>query len=219
MASDRELESRPRIAVLNLNPSASERAGVRQIGRALVRLGARSVERHFARLDAAGLNDRFDGVVLGPQGVPFDAYRQGERERLFELIRALQVPALGICGGCQALALAHGGMIAPWGGGLASGTYDGLEKATGLRGVQCDPDPLFAEVGAAGRFAVSHVEAISRVPAGLEVVARSDYCPVQAIRVSGRPIWGVQFHPERGGDGESVLRAFITQVLVYFRPS
>lgn len=201
------------IAVLNLNPSASTRAGTLRIVRCLRRLTAQPVlERHFRRVALPDLAAA-TAVVLGPQGVPFDAYPAADRDHLFALIRGLAAgpaPVLGICGGHQALVLALGGAIGPVHGGVASGSYDGHRKETGLRHVAAvAPDPVLAN----GDYVVSHVEGVTTLPATLALVGQGDPCRVQAVRyVPGgapRNVWGVQFHPERNADGHALLRRFL----------
>ncbi len=208
------------IVVVNLNPSAATRTGTRALVRAFQRLDpgrVRVLERHFTRVTSDELGRlNASGVVLGPQGVPFDAYPDADRARLFAFIRALEGPVLGVCGGHQALALAHGGTIAPVHGGAASGTYQGLHKELGFREVVLDTDdPMLAGLPARGSFYASHVEGVSELPPPLRLIGSGDPCRVQVIRVGERPQYGVQFHPERGGDGIALLRAFLS--LVYSR--
>lgn len=206
------------IVVVNINPEASSRTGTRAIVRVLTRLCAGPVvERHYLRVSAPQLLEP-QAVVFGPQGVPFDAYPETHRAHLFGLIRSAtaaaprlaggQGPAvLGICGGHQALALAHGGAIAPVHGGVATGSYEGHRKETGRRVVRPEGgDPL---ITAEGEFVVSHVEGVRVVPEGWVLVGEGTPCRVQALRAGDRRAWGVQFHPERGADGLPLLRRFL----------
>ena len=124
---------------------------------------------------------------------------------MFALVRSLTVPTLGVCGGHQAMVLAYGGAIGPVDGGVARGDYSEHRKYTGEQTIHLS-DELF---NGAGRFVVSHVEGATTVPSGLRVIGTSDYCAVQAVRVVGEPKWGVQFHPELGGDGLALLSAFL----------
>ncbi len=56
-------------------------------------------------------------------------------------------------------------------------------------------DPLLAGFERRFRPFLSHFDEVLPLE-GLDVLARSERCAVQAYRVSGRPIWGVQFHVE-----------------------
>jgi len=42
----------------------------------------------------------------------------------------------------------------------------------------------------------SHYDEVFDLPAGFEVLASSVGCPIQAFRVGGKPVWGLQCHPE-----------------------
>jgi hypothetical protein len=41
-----------------------------------------------------------------------------------------------------------------------------------------------------------HYDEVRDLPAPFEILASTDACPVQAFRLGGRPIWGLQGHPE-----------------------
>lgn len=41
-----------------------------------------------------------------------------------------------------------------------------------------------------------HYDEVRDLPGSFEVLASSDPCPVQAFRVRGKPVWGLQCHPE-----------------------
>jgi GMP synthase (glutamine-hydrolysing) len=41
-----------------------------------------------------------------------------------------------------------------------------------------------------------HFDEVRNLPASFEVLAASDMCPVQAVRLAGRDVWGLQCHPE-----------------------
>ncbi len=209
-----------RLVVVNTNPHASTRAGTRALVSAFRRrLGPADtvVERHFARFDAAWLASHADGVILGPQGTPFEAYGPAAREHLFCTLRGLTVPTLAICGGHQALVLAHGGTIAPVSGQPLGGSYAGLEKQVGPKAVQIHVagDPLVSALPPTACLVASHVEAVSVLPDAFELVligAPGTPCRVQGVRLRGLPVWGLQGHPERGADGGVLLDRFVALV-------
>ena len=105
-----------------------------------------------------------------------------------ELIRRLgqRVPTLGVCLGHQAIVEAFGGEVgqarALVHGRASAVAHDGRGIFAGL------PDPL-----AAGRY---HSLAATRVPACLEVSARTADGEVMAVRHRELAVDGIQFHPE-----------------------
>ena len=197
------------ILAVNLNPKAATRQGIQQIARVFrKRFGVRVVERHFLRVESA-LLQRVDAVVLGPQGAPFDAYGQ-DLTHLFGVVKETEIkPTLGICGGCQAMVLAEGGDTGPLHGGPVTGSYEGHKKHVGWREVYSTADDPLLPSGSRATVKVSHVEATTRLPDCYQTVASSDYCSVQMIKHRNAPRWGVQFHPERGGDGYAIIERFI----------
>jgi GMP synthase (glutamine-hydrolysing) len=57
-----------------------------------------------------------------------------------------------------------------------------------------------------------HFWELKAVPSGFVRLASSDACPIQAIRHGSRPLYGVQFHPERYSErhpgGRTILANF-----------
>ena len=150
----------------------------------LEELGAEVVVRQSDALtlaDAEKLEP--DRLVVSPgPGRPAGAGRS------VELILGLgpTTPTLGVCLGHQAIVEAFGGKIGPakalLHGKASRLQHDGHGVFAGL------PTPLEA-----GRY---HSLAALRVPAELEVTARTDDGEVMGVRHREHPIEGVQFHPE-----------------------
>jgi GMP synthase (glutamine-hydrolysing) len=156
-------------------------------------------------------------VILGPNETPFPAYPPAF-DRFLTWVRARRGPTLGICGGHQALALAHGAPVAPVHAVPAATTsYAGLPKVSGPQRIRLlgDSDPLTAELPEEVTVTASHVDEVKDVPPGFRVLAIGDPSHVQIIRADRRPMWGVQFHPERPAGvefpdaGDVILRNFI----------
>jgi len=147
-------------------------------------LGADVVVRRNDELDADEAERLAPSqLVVSPgPGRPEDA---GATLSILERL-APTTPTLGICLGHQAIARVFGGEVGP-----ARGLVHGK---TGL--VRHDGRGLFAGLPAefeAGRY---HSLAVTRIPDGFEVAATAADEEVMAIRHRGRPIDGVQFHPE-----------------------
>ncbi len=139
-----------------------------------------------------------DRLVVSPgPGRPPDAGRSSEL--ILELGRT--TPTLGVCLGHQAIVEAYGGEI-----GQARSLLHG--KASQIdhdgRGIYAGlPQGLVA-----GRY---HSLAAARVPAALEVTARTADGEVMGVRHREHPVEGVQFHPESvlTPDGPAMLRTFL----------
>ncbi|MEO1942049.1 MAG: aminodeoxychorismate/anthranilate synthase component II [Campylobacterales bacterium] len=108
-----------------------------------------------------------------------------------EVVRKFQGPLLGICLGHQSIAFGFGGEIveAPR---VMHGKVSEIEII--------DPeDPLFRGLPTKYQVTRYHslVVAPETLPANIKVTAYStDDSQIMALRVEGRPIFGVQFHPE-----------------------
>jgi len=162
-------------------------------------------------------------LVLSGSTSDWADYPQADLGGLLAVIRAAPVPILGICAGHQLIGLAHG---AAWGplGPLQAGEADadprfapGQRKERGFLPVALDDHcPLFPGLGRDALFFQSHYWQLTTVPAGFAVRARSAWSPIQAIERHDRPVFGVQFHPERFDRahpaGATVLRHFFMLV-------
>ena len=158
-------------------------------------------------------------MVIGGSTAAWEEYDFGELGGLLEVIRAAPVPILGICAGHQLIGFAH---RAAWGplGALREGEVDadprfapGQRKERGFLPVQLDLRcPLFRGLAPTATFFQSHYWQLEGVPRGFVARARSPWSPIQAIQRLDRPVFGVQFHPERDdavhGNGAVVLGNF-----------
>ena len=99
-----------------------------------------------------------------------------------------ELPTLGVCLGGQLLAVATGGQV---------GRAEQPEYGSQLVGKRqsASADALFRELPITPDVLQWHVDAITRLPPGAELLASSPGCEVQAFRV-GRAAWGLQFHIE-----------------------
>lgn len=112
--------------------------------------------------------------------------------RAEEYLRALfvrRVPTFGICFGHQMLGKALGGEVEKNPHGREIGTVE-LEIVA--------DDDLFGHPSPPMRANATHVDTVTRLPAGTRVLGRTKLDPHAAVRFSATT-WGVQFHPEMDG--------------------
>ena len=134
---------------------------------------------------------RFDAVLFaGGEYRPNQFEKpifQAERVRIMEALEA-GVPILGICLGHQLLAYWLGGKVKRrrWEIGW-------LPIEVNQEGLQ---DPLLAGLGERFHGFLWHGDQITRLPKEAVLLASSELCRVQAYRLRGRPVWGVQFNPQ-----------------------
>ena len=116
-----------------------------------------------------------------------EPFFQAERQRIMEALEA-NVPILGICLGHQLLAYWLGGEVkrGRWEIGWLPVTVD----EAGLQ------DPLLAGLGESFHAFLWHGDQVSRLPKEAILLASSERCAVQAYRLQGQPVWGVQFNPQ-----------------------
>lgn len=130
-------------------------------------------------------------------------YDQADLLRMSRIIRKAEMPILGLCGGCHLIAMAHGAPLGPI-RRLRQGEEDprgdyapGYFKEWGFVPVHVvKPDPLFEGLGEMPHFLAAHYWEVKEIPPGFELLASSESCRIQAIRQTGKPVYGTQFHPE-----------------------
>jgi GMP synthase (glutamine-hydrolysing) len=134
------------------------------------------------------------GIVLS--GGPASVYDADVPHLQAELLD-LGIPVLGICYGMQLIAQLSGGNVQS----AAKREYGRAELEI------VEPDDLFDGFDRSERTTVwmSHGDRVEAPPPGFEVLGATGTVAVAAFRAVGRPIFGVQFHPEvahtaRGGE-------------------
>lgn len=159
----------------------------------------------FSYADAKKANaDDFDLLVLsGGSQFPIEYNKEKLRDEI-ALIRRSSIPTLGICYGCELIAIAFGGTLTDRG--------DKTQGRTALRVEVVKNNPIFQ---GKKEFLVydAHRWVIDQVPTDFEVLARSVH-GVEVIKHKTRPIYGFQFHPEKMLDetfGDELFAAFIKQ--------
>ncbi|PJM78479.1 anthranilate synthase component II [Bifidobacterium scaligerum] len=137
--------------------------------------------------ETPGVLDEYDGVLISPgPGAPAES---GASEGMIRLAARTNKPMFGVCLGLQALAEVYGATVdhAPT---IMHGKTSLVEHVD---------DEIFEGVAnpmTATRYHSLAVEPTS-VPETLEVTAwtQGDHI-IQGLRVKGKPMYAVQFHPE-----------------------
>jgi GMP synthase (glutamine-hydrolysing) len=142
------------------------------------------------------------GIIIsgGPSSV-YDAGSPTVDPAIFDL----GIPVLGICYGQQLMAHLLGGEV-----------RKGVKGEYGFANLELDEtaDPMFAGLAGSQQIWMSHRDVVGAVPAGFDVVGRTETCAIAAIAESRRRLYGVQFHPEvvHTARGKEYLANFVFQV-------
>lgn len=141
-------------------------------------------------------------VILSGSDVPVPRDESWFEPQCAEVRAALAagVPLFGICFGHQVIAQALGGVAAVRRAARGEFGATAIAPLPPLAG-----DPVLGRTlpqRAPATVYNLHADEVSEAAAaalGLAVLAASADCAVQAFRLPGRPVWGVQFHPEMTG--------------------
>ena len=115
------------------------------------------------------------------------------------------VPLLGVCYGAQYLAATHGGIVE------ASRTREyGRANLTTYSAT----DPLMCCVGKESQVWMSHGDTIEDLGPAFETICSTHDVANAGFRAPGRPIWGIQFHPEvfHSTHGPQMIRNFVLDI-------
>jgi len=150
----------------------------------------------------------YDGVILsGSYDMLSSAKTQAKFAREIDAVKDHGGPALGVCFGHQLLGHAFGSRVV-----RAANPAKGYRDAEVLR-----RDTLFRGLPHSIGVYESHREEVESLPAGFAHLARSSTAEICAMKHSGLPIYGVQFHPERYSlekpDGEVILANFVEHLV------
>ncbi len=163
----------------------------------LLPAGTRMVELHKLGADA---------VVMGggPQRVRSVEDLTPELSSAASLIREVDVPLLCICVTHQLLATVNGGATGP----APKPEFGPVDISI------IDEDSILRGTGPRFTAWESHHDEVVRMPEGFRVLASSDNCSVQAMRMEKANVFGVQFHPEvtHTTKGTDVFRNFLQAV-------
>ena len=192
--------SKKKLLVIQLRPE--DRASDSEF-RAILRaskLGADDVERLRAeQTSMRGIDlNQYRAIVVG--GSPFDVttpeHKKSQVQKRIELefqelldqVVSRDFPFLGACSGNGQLSLYAGGKMSRKYAEPVSGVKVSLTQAG-------KADKLFGVLPDQFRALVGHKEACEVPPPGAVVLAFSQTCPTQAMRL-GKNVYSTQFHPE-----------------------
>lgn len=141
------------------------------------------------------------GIILS--GGPASVYVE-DAPSISNEIFELGVPVLGICYGGQFIAQEFGGKV-----NRADSREYGRVKLQIL-----SDDKLFKGIDQDTLCWMSHTDYIEKAPESFEITAKSDTCPVCAMKNDEKKIYAVQFHPEveHTERGREIINNFLFNV-------
>ena len=142
------------------------------------------------------------GIIL--TGAPDSVYAKDAAQCNAEVFR-LGVPVLGICYGMQLTAHLLGGTVQPAGKSEFGKTELHISNTAAGLWKDCPADSIVW---------MNHNDSVTALPAGFEVIAHTDNCPIAAMADTANQLYGVQFHPEvlHSVYGTQMLKNFVRDI-------
>lgn len=150
-------------------------------------------------------SDNLKGVILS--GSPFSVNDPNAPKPDIKAI-ADRLPVLAVCYGAQLLAQQGGGTV-------GKSTHREYGRAH-LQDIVADP--LLATIANGSQVWMSHSDTIKELPAGFNIIARTESIPVAAFTsaqgYANNTIYAIQFHPEvtHSTDGRQLLKNFTVDI-------
>lgn len=152
-------------------------------------------------IEKLGKKFSIKGIILS--GGPSSIYDK-EALAIDRKVLGLGFPILGICYGHQLLASYLGGKVV-----RAEKHEYGSSKATII-----NPVGILRGLGREEEIWMSHGDTVLSIPKSLQVLAKTENCPIASFRDPANNIFGVQWHPEvvHTKNGQKILNNFIFEV-------
>jgi GMP synthase (glutamine-hydrolysing) len=169
----------------------SERVLVLDFGSQYAQLIARRVREQHVYCEIVRHDISADRIAaLAPKGIilsggPASVY-EAAAPRCDPRLFRLGIPVLGICYGMQLACDALGGRV---------GRAQAREYGRAVCEIVGD-DPIFAGVPGHTEVWMSHGDQVDGLSAEFVPLAKTPTCPMAAVRHTGLPVYGLQFHPE-----------------------
>jgi GMP synthase (glutamine-hydrolysing) len=135
-------------------------------------------------------------IILSGQSHPWDKYSRESLAGVFDVIKHASQPILGVCGGHQQIALAHGAEVGLMGRVEPGEGYEGAKRERGFLPIENTGDGLFKGLPSQLTVWHNHCDQVKTLPNGFRKTACNETCEIQAMQEKGRRVYGVQFHPE-----------------------
>jgi GMP synthase (glutamine-hydrolysing) len=135
-------------------------------------------------------------IILSGQSHPWDQYPAGSLAGVFDVIKQASQPILGVCGGHQQIAIAHGAEVGLMGRLEPGEGYNGAKRERGFLPIENTGEGLFKGLPSEVTVWHNHCDEVKELPDGFRATASNVTCKIQAMQEKGRRVYGVQFHPE-----------------------
>lgn len=139
-------------------------------------------------------------VLSGSPASIWDNYSPKHSEQIFDL----NIPVLGICYGMQITVSLLGGKV-----------EKSKKREFGPARLKIlDNEDLLHNVSNKTQVWMSHSDKVLKIPSGFKIIARTENCPIAAIRHRGKSVYGTQFHPEvvHTFEGKQILSNFLFKI-------
>ena len=135
-------------------------------------------------------------IILSGQSHPWNNYSPESLAGVFDVIKHASQPILGVCGGHQQIAIAHGAGVGLMGRVEPGEGYEGAKRERRFYPIENTADGLFKGLPSEMTVWHNHCDEVKELPNGFRKTASNETCEIQAMQEKGRRVYGVQFHPE-----------------------